>query len=159
MNMQAIFDHFNTHQEIPVDDVTWMIANKLEVYNALQVRTNRNFAIRLLASLVDLRKTYMHDIGIQDIAFGCLMVALHRQIGDCLLVWKAKNTDFDTYCGVDIELVPFMGLPATIAYLKTNTDPDAAKALTYIAGCDEEEDFGDLDRYYAHNDQHWFMTM
>lgn len=127
--------------EIIPNDINWIIANKTQVYHHQLSCPNRNFSIELLSSLTDLRKTQPREIAIEDIMFACLLVTLHRQIEDCLLIWKAKNTDFDTYCGVDIQLTAFMGIPATITYPQTNPDPQAPKALEYILECNDEGDF------------------
>jgi len=84
-------------------DINWILANKNQVYSHLLAYPNRDFSTELLNSLVDLRKTQHHGIGIEDIMFACLLVTLHQQIEDCLLIWKAKNTDFDTLHGTKIR--------------------------------------------------------
>ncbi|MEZ2442823.1 hypothetical protein AB6805_13960 [Chitinophaga sp. RCC_12] len=155
MEIVTIINHFNKHHNIPAACIAWMISNKRQVYDYLLLYPHRDFAIALLDSLVDLRKAQPDDAGIEDIMFACLLVALHRQTEDCLLIWKAKNTDFDTFCGVDIQLVLFMDVPATIPYLQTSGDLDAPKALEYILECDEEGDFERLDHYYSSIDLHW----
>ncbi|MFX1705650.1 hypothetical protein PV783_16910 [Chitinophaga sp. CC14] len=158
MEMITIINHFNKHHDIPTADIAWMTSNKRQVYDYLLLYPHRDFTIALLDSLVDLRKAQPDKTGIEDIMFACLLVTLHRQIEDCLLIWKAKNIDFDTFCGVDIQLVPFMGVPATISYLQASSDPDAPKALEYILECDEAADFEQLDHYFSSVDLHWWMN-
>lgn len=149
MEIVIIIDHWDSHQTIATADIIWIIGNKRKVYDYLLLYPHRDFSIGLLSALIYLRKTQESDIGIEDIMFGCLLVTIHRQIEDCLLLWKAKNTDFDTFCGLDIQLIPFMGVPATVTYLQTSHDPDATKALEYILECNENGDFDELDNYYS----------
>lgn len=89
--------------------------------------------------------------------FACL-ITLHKRVKDCLLIWKEKNTDFDTYCGVDIQLVPFMGVSATIAYPKASDDPEVVKALEYISECNDGDEFEDLESYYSNVFLYWWLA-
>lgn len=159
MKVPVIIDHFNTHRSIPTDDITWILSNKRELYNYFHSYRNRDFAIGLLTALIILRKPYESNIYIEDLMFACFIVTLHKNIEDCLLIWEAKNADFDTYCGLDIQLVPFMGLPATIAYLQASNDPEAKKALDYINKCYDGGDFEELENYYSNPDlTEWLVS-
>ena len=60
---------------------------------------------------------------------------------DSLLIWKAKNCNFDAACGLDIQFLCGAGLQATKDFLSASTDSQAAKALDYVLGCEEAGDF------------------
>lgn len=154
----SIIDHFNQQRCIPAEDITWMISNKRVICDYFVSYRNRDFAIALLAAIVDLRQSPESEIYIEDIMFACLLLTLHKHVEDCLLIWAAKNTDFDTYYGVDIQLVPFTGVSATITYLKDSDDPEAIKALEYIGECNDGDEFEDLESYYSNVFLYWWLA-
>ncbi|GEP90651.1 hypothetical protein SAMN05660909_02862 [Chitinophaga terrae (ex Kim and Jung 2007)] len=158
MNIVTIIRQFNERQEITVPDLAWLTANKQEVYSYLLLHFQHDFAIAVLNTLTNQRKAQQYGPGIEDIMFGCLLVALHRQVEDCLIIWKAKNVDFDAYCGLDIQLVAFMGVAATISFLQTSNDPDASKALAFLLECEEAGEFEELDGYYSGIYNCWWMS-
>ncbi|HEY8916631.1 MAG TPA: hypothetical protein VIM87_09340 [Chitinophaga sp.] len=116
---------------------------------------DRNFSLTLLDKLIELRREPRHEISIDDLMLASFIIGMHGQVEDCLKVWKAKRVDFDTYCGVDIQLIPFAGVDKTITFLRTQTDNEAKKALEYILACSEAGDFDDLDEYY--NQTPWWV--
>jgi hypothetical protein len=122
-------------------------------------RTNqdRTFAVDLLNSLIERRKAPEAQISIENLMLGCYVIGLHQQIEDCLLIWKAKNVDFDAYCGVDIQLMAFAGILPTIDYLKTVNSNEAAEALEYFQGCLEEGDFDNLETYFSPDNLLWWI--
>lgn len=65
-------------------------------------------------------------------------------VEDSLLIWKAKSTNFDTGCGVDIQLLVGAGIERTIAYLKKQNSQEAKDAVQYIAEGVESGDFKNL---------------
>lgn len=62
-------------------------------------------------------------------------------VEDALLIWKAKSTNFDTFSGLDVQLLAGGGLDETIAYLRAAADPEAVKAAQYIQECRAAGDF------------------
>lgn len=62
-------------------------------------------------------------------------------VEDALLIWKAKSMNFDTFCGLDVQLLAGGGLDETIAYLRAATDPEASKAAQYMEDCRATGDF------------------
>ena len=78
----------------------------------------------------------------------CYILGKHGQVEDCMKVWETKQIDFDTYCYVDIQLVPFAGIQETIEYLETQNSEEAKKALEYVVACSEAGDFDDLEQYF-----------
>jgi hypothetical protein len=81
-------------------------------------------------------------------------------VEDSLLIWDAKNCNFDTMCGLDIQFLCGAGLIATKTFLATTVKSEAHKALTYLIKCEEAGDFKDWSpqkwiayyRYYYHLD-------
>jgi hypothetical protein len=65
-------------------------------------------------------------------------------VEDSLSIWKAKSTNFDTECGVDIQLLVGAGVERTIAYLKEQNSQEAKDAGSYIEECVESGDFKNL---------------
>jgi hypothetical protein len=66
---------------------------------------------------------------------------------DVIPLWRAKNIDFDTACGFDIQFLTGAGLNQTIEYLESSTDPEAKPALEYIMKCRAAGDFDDLQAW------------
>ena len=68
-------------------------------------------------------------------------------VEDSFLIWQAKEANFDTFCGLDIQLTVGAGVDETIAYLKGLSNESASAAATYIEECRETGDFKNLDKY------------
>jgi hypothetical protein len=66
---------------------------------------------------------------------------------DVIPLWRAKNIDFDTACGFDIQFLTGAGLNQTIEYLGSSADPEAKPALEYIMYCRAAGDFDDLQAW------------
>lgn len=62
-------------------------------------------------------------------------------VEDSILLWRAKGTNFDSFCGVDVQLLAGGGLEETISWLKGTGDPEAAEAAEYLEGCRATGDF------------------
>jgi hypothetical protein len=73
-------------------------------------------------------------------------------VEDSLLIWEAKDTHFDTLCGLDVQLLIGGGLDATVAYLHT---VDATDAIAYIEACRERGDFADMERFERELEQYF----
>jgi hypothetical protein len=91
----------------------------------------------------------------ENISFACYLLGLHGVLEDCLLIWEAENIDFDTYCGVDIQLMLFAGVKETMAYLQSSSLKTASEAHDYIKMC-EKLSQTDLDTYFS-DAIHWFV--
>jgi hypothetical protein len=64
---------------------------------------------------------------------------------DSLLIWRAKSLNFDTFCGIDVQLLCGAGLEQTKAFLADAGTEDAAKALEYLGEAEESGDFDGFD--------------
>jgi hypothetical protein len=60
---------------------------------------------------------------------------------DVMPIWRAKRSNFDAACGIDIQFMCAAGYAETKAYLATCKVPDAEQALQYLEMC--EADFRD----------------
>lgn len=160
MEIQTLLNNFATHQSFADNEIA-AIRTDDACREALvdHFRTNRNrpFALALLNKFIQLRKHPENEnyIAMEDLMLASFILGMHQQIEDCLKVWEAKNVDFDSFCGVDIQLVPFAGVAETIAYLSTQTGQEADKALEYVLECKKSGDFDDLEEYYKEGP--WFI--
>jgi hypothetical protein len=118
---------------------------------------NRPFAVAMLNTFIDLRKDISNEIQMEDLMLCGYILGLHEEIEDCLLIWKAKNVDFDTYCGFDIQLMVFGGVEETIGYLKNSASGDASQALEMIQTCYDGGDFDDIDEYFDREKLPWWV--
>lgn len=117
---------------------------------------NRQFVIKLLDELIQMRKQPTGISG-DSLMLACYLLGLHNELEDCLRIWETKTIDFDTYCYIDIQLVPFAGVDKTIAFLKIQTSKEATDALEYVTACKESGDFKNLDVYFLHGTMPWFV--
>jgi hypothetical protein len=65
----------------------------------------------------------------------CLMLFSRGDLDDALPIWRAKMSNFDAGCGIDIQLVCGAGYDQTKAFLATSTLPDAKEALDCLVNC------------------------
>ena len=63
------------------------------------------------------------------------------RVEDSLLLWRAKATNNDTTCGLDVQLLVGGGLDETLQHLHSHSHPDAAEAAGYIEECRVAGDF------------------
>ncbi|QHS58339.1 hypothetical protein [Chitinophaga agri] len=125
---------------------------RIEMIHYFNQHQNRPFVLELLRTLSELRKDPDEDISGASLMLACYLLGKHQQVEDCMRVWEAKRIDFDTYCYVDGQLIPFAGIQETIAYLKTQTGEEAGRALQYLEG----GDYDNLDTYYG--EIPWFVN-
>jgi hypothetical protein len=57
-------------------------------------------------------------------------------VEDSLLVWRAKECNFDTHCGIDVAFLCGAGLEESKAFLAVAGTEDAAAALEYLRHCE-----------------------
>lgn len=69
------------------------------------------------------------------------------EVEDVQILWKAKTTSFDTFCGLDIQLLAGAGVPRTLDYLQRVDEPWSQKACELIEQCQKGNAFDDLDGY------------
>lgn len=118
---------------------------------------NREFALDLLKTLIELRKNPGKEISTDDLKLACYLLGLHQQTADCLLIWEAKRGDFDTFCGIDIQLMAFAGVEQVISYLQTIDSADAKEALQHVVACSDAGDFDNLKDYFSPDNLPWWV--
>lgn len=157
MNAETLLDNFNTRHTFSQDETLAIHSEgilRTDLVNYFRRHRNRPFALTLLNRFIELRKE-KNGTTIEDLMLASFLLGMHGQVEDSLKVWEAKRIDFDTYCGVDIQLVPFAGVDQTIAYLQTQSGSDAKDALEYVSSCAKSGDFDDLEKYY--NESPWWL--
>lgn len=74
----------------------------------------------------------------------CIQLFAIGMVSDTLLIWNAKEKDFDTHCYIDIQLLCGAGVEPTLKYLKEKSSSEAIKELNYIIEC--EDDFVNFNK-------------
>lgn len=69
-----------------------------------------------------------------------LLFSLGR-VEDALLVWRAKECNFDTHCGIDVAFLCGAGLEGAKAFLASAGTDEAAAALEYLRHCEACDHF------------------
>jgi len=150
MNVETLLENFKTQQTLSVDEILSIRIDETlreELVNHFRTHRDRPFALALLNKFIELREDLKNEISINDLMLASFILGMHGEVEDSLKVWEAKRVDFDTYCGLDIQLVPFAGVNETIAFLETQNDTEAKAALEYVTACANGGDFDELDDY------------
>jgi hypothetical protein len=159
MTINTILKTFNKDKIIS-DKIIDSIKNDRELriafINYFRQNKNREFALALLDKFISIRQDPNSKMPAENLMFACYILGLHNNIEDSLKIWEAKNTDFDTYCGLDIQLVPFFGVKETIEFLSKQTTKEGKKAFEYVNKCSECGDFDDLEKYFAKETLPWW---
>lgn len=157
MTLEQLLTGYREHHSFSDEDILALKADgdlRKALVNHIRTNKDRQFSLALLDKMIEVRKKRNEEtttvfIYMETVMLGCYLLRLHGHVEDCLKVWQAKTVDFDTYCGVDVQLVVFAGVDPTIAYLRTQTSKEAADALEYISDCAEGGDFDELEAYQA----------
>lgn len=128
---------------------------RYDLVNYFSTNKNRTFALELLRILTNIRRDHDGIMSGESLMLACYILGKHNQIEDCMAIWETKTIDFDTFCYIDIQLMPFAGVNETIAYLKTQTSKESSNALEYVIGCKKAGDFNNLKEYYG--EKPWFL--
>ena len=76
-------------------------------------------------------------------------------VRDVELLWQAKNVDFDTGCGFDVQFLAGAGIDETVRYLQMKPDMDSAAALEFILKRKESGGFDDLETWFRWREQYF----
>lgn len=157
MNAAAIIGEFKLQRELSETSVQHILENgalKLELLAAAHDLERRALSQWLLRHFILLRKSDQ-EVTCDDLVFAALMLGEHRQVEDCLLIWEAKECDFDTYCGLDIQTMVFSGIERTESFLREQKTEQAQRALHYVLDCLKAGDFEDLTNYPKKRKTFW----
>ena len=160
MNLQEIIKVFDETLEISLESIIeFQTKDELrkDLLGYFKSNKNRKFALGLLDEFSKLRRSENGIVSIEDLMLAAYVLGQHNHIEDSFEIWKVKCIDFDTYCGVDIQLMVFAGVAKTKEYLETAGYADAISAMEYISECDKCGDFDHLDEYFSHNKLPWFV--
>ena len=159
MDIKTTIQIFQT-DGIVGDEVITAIENdhdfRADLVTYFRHNKNRQFVIILLDKLIQMRKQ-PDGVSGDSIMLACYLLGLHNELEDSLKIWEAKTVDFDTYCYIDIQLVPFAGVDETIDFLKTQTSKEAVEALEYVTACKDSGDFENLNEHFSHDTMPWFV--
>lgn len=158
MDTETLIENFKTRHNFADNEISAIQTDKTlrkELVNHFKVNRDRTFALALLDTFIELRKDPNNEVSIDDLMLASYILGMHRQVEDSLKIWEAKRVDFDTYCGVDIQLVPFAGVDKTVSFLQMQNDDEAKEALKYVLACSKAGDFDDLEEYY--NETPWWI--
>jgi hypothetical protein len=65
-----------------------------------------------------------------------------KRVEDVRALWRAKNTNFDTGAGFDVQFLTGAGVEETIRYLLAQSDPESSAAAAHLL---KRRDAGDFD--------------
>jgi hypothetical protein len=91
----------------------------------------------------------------------CVHLFLGGHTEDSLLIWRAKNSSMDSDASIDIQFLCGGGLDATVEFMESAIDADAADALARLRKCIASGDFEGFSpgsfgsywlEYYGDND-------
>ncbi len=161
MDIKTILEDFHKDKIISEETIDSIQNNKelkISLINYFSQHKDREFILTLLDTFIAIRQESINgEMPATDLMFACYLLGLHNQIDDCLKIWEAKNADFDTYCGLDIQLVPFAGVKETIEFLSKQTTEEGKKAFEYVNKCSECGDFDNLEVYFSKETLPWWI--
>lgn len=160
MQVKDLVNNYLQTKEISENDIEQLCIDRelrSDLCKYFGTDKNREFALELLSTFIELRKNPEKEILIDDLMLACYILGLHQQVPDCLLIWKAKNVDFDAYCGVDIQLMAFAGVAPAISYLQTKNSDDVRDALKHMIDCSNGGDFDNLEDYFSPDNLPWWV--
>ncbi len=160
MTIKTILENFHRDKTISDQTIDFIQNNhelRIAFVNHFRQYQDREFSLALLDRFISIRQNPNGEMTTEGLMFACYILGLHNQIKDSLKIWEAKNADFDTYCGLDIQLVPFAGVKETIDFLRKQTTEEGKKAFDYISECSKCGDFDSLDEYFSKDTLPWWI--
>ena len=148
--IREIIKEYNLNKKLNPDTIEELYkpANQISLIDFLNTEPNREFALYILNDAIVKRENTDVSFDLEDLIFASFLLAIHKNPEDSLLIWEAKEVDFDTHCGHDIQLVVGGGVNETISFLKELDNKNAKDALEYIKDCDKTGDFNDIENYF-----------
>jgi hypothetical protein len=130
---------------------------KIEMIDYLKNNPNRKLTHDLLEKVLSKRRE-QSEIGSGDnIMYASYLVGLNRFVEDSLLIWRAKNVDFDAFGYIDVQLVVFAGIDKTIDFFDSLATEESTKAVEYLKECREAGDFESIDEYFSDEQLPWWI--
>lgn len=160
MNFTEALKYYKQTREITNETILSFRDSDLfrsDLHNHFRENSNRGFALTLLENLIVKRKDQNFGIGIEELMLASYILGFHMHVEDSLKIWEAKEIDFDTHCGMDIQLIPFAGVEETLEFLANSNSQLASDAYDYVKGCEEGGDFDELGNYFSPDKLHWWL--
>ncbi|OXA93109.1 hypothetical protein [Flavobacterium hercynium] len=163
MTVESFLEELQNNKPLSIATIDFIeddeeIGKKLVVH--FKNNPNRALALQFIQNLTAIRtQPYSNEceVSANSLMLASYILGLHKNVEDCLKIWEAKTIDFDTYCGLDIQLTVFAGVEETINFLKNQTDDISKKALEYIEICKSSGDFDYLEEYFSEDQIPWFI--
>jgi hypothetical protein len=96
----------------------------------------------IVAALEEQIRFQAEEVGDQNLMrLLCGLLFTLGQADDALLVWRAKQCNFDTHCGIDVAFLCGAGLEQTKAFLSAAGTEETVSALEYVRDCEACGDF------------------
>lgn len=159
--IQKFVEDYLNEVEIKIDKLKALLdddSKRIELLRYLKDNPNREFSIKFLKSIMKSRFDGDFEIGnVENLMLASYLLGLHKDIQDSLLIWDAKKTDFDSYCGLDVQLVVFCGVKETIEFLNKNDTDKALEAKDYLIKCQNAGDFDEIEDYFSSENLPWWL--
>ena len=128
---------YNKEKVLSTEQLTslYQVSFQKELINYLQQNPNRNFALYFMNDVIKRRMRNDEFSDGEYIAYAAYMLAIHKDPEDSLLIWEAKEIDFDIYCFLDIQLCLGAGLDETLNYLQDSKHINSKSLSNYILEC------------------------
>lgn len=75
----------------------------------------------------------------------CVQLFSLGVVDDSIRVWRAKQCNFDTHCGIDVALLCGAGVGPTKEFLAAAGTDEATAALQYLTHCEAVGNFAGFD--------------
>ena len=92
----------------------------------------------------EIERAQRDESGEETLRTLCVQLFSLGVVEDSLLIWDAKEVDFDSHFSVDIQFLCGAGLQATKDFLAASTAPTAPEALGYLNDCEKAGNFANF---------------
>ena len=161
MTVKEIINTYSIKSKLTIKQVEMILNNenlRIETISFLRENPNQQFANDFLSLLIYERKKENFELSnSENLMYGSYIVWLKKDVTNSELIWKAKNVDFDMYCGLDVQLIVFAGFEKTIQYFKSLDTIESKKAIEYLKESNEAGDFYDIENYFSPEKKPWWI--
>ncbi len=147
-----LIKEFETTGEVKNSEFEKLLINneekRKEIVDFIKNYTHESFSRYLLKKAIAYRKGKIGTCGCmcEDLLMFSFFVSKNGTAIDFDLIMEAKNTDFDTWCGFDGEMIFYtFGFEKTRAYLKQNIDKFSENTVDYFLDFTEEYLYNDIN--------------
>ena len=157
LTLEEIDQYFKTHKEL--DDLcVYALLTDLRAASIHYFKKypNRALCLRFLERIMEIRENEDWELGHgENIMLAMYLIGLHGEPEDALLLYETKIFDYDTFCGVDVQLIVFAGVSQTLKYLQSLKTEEGNKALRFLSECEAAGDFLEIEEYFSERLPWW----